>query len=359
MHPANLGYVGFDARDLDGWRGFAERLLGMQVLDTALPADGGVLPGEGRVAPAGRRASPVGRRVSPAGRRVLRLRMDERCHRILVCQGEEDGNAFFGIELGGAAELAAARAELAQRAIAVTTATGEELALRRIEDMFHFVDPAGHRLELYHGLAQGAAFRPPRPISGFRTGELGFGHVVLRTQDLDRARDFYCSVLGFKVSDYVLTPNRRVFMHINGRHHSVAFAEGPGLGIAHIMVEANHLDDVGRAYDVALRDYPGRIYSTLGRHSNDLVTSFYVESPSGVVIEHGWGGLLVDDATWEVRNLFGPSLWGHDRAGLSGQARLTRDAQRQHAFDQGISAPIQVRPDPGVFDLSALNRKEQ
>jgi 2,3-dihydroxybiphenyl 1,2-dioxygenase len=331
MQIANLGYVGFDARDLDGWRRFAERLLGMQVVETAMPAGG----------------------------KALALRMDERCHRILVRGAEQDGNPCFGLEFAGTDELAAARNELERRGLATTAATPEELALRRIDEMFHIADPMGYRLEFYRGLAKEGPLSAPRPVGGFRTGELGFGHVVLRTRNLDEAQDFYCDVLGFRVSDYVLTPNRRVFMHINARHHSMAFAEAPALGIAHIMVEANQFDDVGRAYDVALRDYPERINSTLGRHSNDLITSFYVESPNGVVVEYGWGGLLVDDATWEVKNVFGPSLWGHDRAGLSEQSRRERDAQRQYAFDHGLNAPIQVRAEPDAFDLGALERKRR
>ena len=39
---------------------------------------------------------------------------------------------------------------------------------------------------------------------------------------------------------------------------------------------------------------------TLGRHTNDLMTSFYVRTPSGFEIEYGTGGLVVDDDTWQV-----------------------------------------------------------
>ena len=40
------------------------------------------------------------------------------------------------------------------------------------------------------------------------------------------------------------------------------------------MVELCYLDDVGQAYDLALRD-PETIGATLGRHANDEMTSFY------------------------------------------------------------------------------------
>ncbi|MFD0567797.1 hypothetical protein ACFQ2M_41870 [Kitasatospora saccharophila] len=33
-------------------------------------------------------------------------------------------------------------------------------------------------------------------------------------------------------------------------------------------------------------------------HPNDHMFSFYVRTPSGFSVEYGWGGLLIDDATW-------------------------------------------------------------
>ena len=80
----------------------------------------------------------------------------------------------------------------------------------------------------------------------------------------------------------------------------------------HLMVELYSLDDVGQGYDLALMDRE-KIVATLGRHSNDLMTSFYMRTPSEFFVEYGWGGRNVDDATWqphEVDTL--ASFWGHD-----------------------------------------------
>ena len=35
---------------------------------------------------------------------------------------------------------------------------------------------------------------------------------------------------------------------------------------------------------------------TLGRHSNDYMTSFYIHSPSHFFVEYGWGGRAIDTA---------------------------------------------------------------
>jgi len=53
------------------------------------------------------------------------------------------------------------------------------------------------------------------------------------------------------------------------------------------------------------------ISSTLGRHANDLMVSFYVQTPGGFDVEYGTDGRLVDDATWVNRESTAVSLWGH------------------------------------------------
>ncbi len=41
--------------------------------------------------------------------------------------------------------------------------------------------------------------------------------------------------------------------------------------------------------------------TTLGRHTNDHMVSFYAFTPSGFQLEYGWGGRKIDDADWQVR----------------------------------------------------------
>jgi 2,3-dihydroxybiphenyl 1,2-dioxygenase len=320
MQVQMLGYVGLTGQDLAAWRHFSRRLLGTQACDAPSQED------------------------VPA----LGLRMDDKCHRFILTGGSTRA-AWFGFEMSSEAELSRACADLRGKSIEVTNATPQELALRRVARMAWLRDPDGNRLELYCGLEEAAEpFQPDRAMGGFRTGSLGMGHVVLVVDHLERARDFYCDVLGFRVSDYVLTPNRRVFLHTNGRHHTVALAERPGGGIAHLMIEVNEFDDVGRAWDVVQAEYADGIYSTLGRHSNDHVTSFYVNTPAGIPLEYGWGGRVVDDSTWQVENLFGPSLWGHDRIGGAPAARAAANEQRNIAFREGLRAPLSIQGTPHV-----------
>ena len=88
-----------------------------------------------------------------------------------------------------------------------------------------------------------------------------------------------------------------------------------------MMFEVCYLDDVGQAYDLALRK-PEMIGTTLGRHVNDHVTSFYSYSPSKFLVEYGWGGRTLDTANWTPHERTeGPSLWGHDRMWLTPEGR--------------------------------------
>jgi 2,3-dihydroxybiphenyl 1,2-dioxygenase len=224
----------------------------------------------------------------------------------------------------------------------VQRATAEELAVRRVAEMVWCNDPLGNRVELFCGLdCAEHEFRPPRPGGGFRTGELGFGHAVLAVPRIDQVLPFYRDVLGMRMSDYAAVPFRAVFLHVNPRHHSLALLESEHAGLHHLMIEALSIDDLGRAYDAAIEQ--GVVRVTLGRHTNDHMLSFYSASPSGFMVEYGWGGRSIDDATWKVEEMVhGPSLWGHERSWLGEEKRAEARALRLQAAAAGLRAPVHV-----------------
>ncbi len=76
------------------------------------------------------------------------------------------------------------------------------------------------------------------------------------------------------------------------------------------MFEANSRDDVGRAFDRAWdTDLP--IPNGLGRHDNDGMFSFYLQTPAGFQIEFGHGARVVDDDWDDDRRYDRISAWGH------------------------------------------------
>jgi len=328
-----LGYFGIRSSNLDDWAAYATRFLGMQLVEKTSS--------------------------------MLSLRMDDRKQRVIVNADAQGGAAFFGWEVADRPALDALGARLEQAGVAVARGSRALADERRVEDLIVFADPLGNRLEAFHGAEVSAeAFRPGRNISGFRTGPLGMGHAVLTVERVDEVLPFYRDILGFGLSDYILKPFRAYFCHVNPRHHSLAFIETGKNDIHHFMVELFNLDDVGQAYDIALTE-PESIGSTFGRHTNDYVTSFYSWSPSGFMVEYGWGGRLVEPGNWKAEEAAGPSLWGHERAWLSPQKRDEARAMRRKLAEDGIRQPVQVlegnhRLMPGTcpwWDAATAERK--
>lgn len=311
MHLQSLGYVGIATDKLEDWSQFATRFLGMQAIER--------------------------------GRSGLALRMDDRKQRLIVDRDSRNGCNFFGWEVEDGTALDRMAAHLESKGVAVTRELQAVADQRCVNALISLRDPMGNRVEIFHGAALAdTPFVPGRCISGFRTGPLGVGHVVLTTESIERVMPFYVDVLGFRLSDYTLAPFKAYFFHINSRHHSLAMVETGKNGIHHLMVELFSFDDVGQGYDIAQGD-PERVAVTLGRHTNDLMTSFYAHSPSNFMMEYGWGGQDIDQQTWQPFECdYGPSLWGHDRSWLTPEGRLQARALRMEAAAKGYRAPVQV-----------------
>ena len=311
MQLEALGYVGIGTRDLDQWATYATRFLGMQLVERT----GG----------------------------TLALRMDDRKQRVIVSEDDSEGPSLYGWEVADAVALGALAARLERAGVKVARGSRALADERRVKDLIIFHDPIGNRLEAFYGAETASEpFKPGRSISGFRTGPLGMGHAVLTAERLDTAVPFYTDILGFRLSDYLLRPFKAYFFHVNARHHSLAFIETGKNGIHHLMVELCYLDDVGQAYDLALRK-PETIGVTLGRHANDQVTSFYSWSPSQFLVEYGWGGRSIDPANWTPHERpEGPSLWGHDRMWLTEDKRAEARALRMSVAAAGGRAPLNV-----------------
>ena len=227
---------------------------------------------------------------------------------------------------------------------------------RFVQELIHFNDPQGNRVELvFNPMKDTEPFKPSRPISGFKTGALGMGHVVLHVKDFNKVVPFYRDILGFKISDYSNTPISLCFFHINGRHHSLALFGSGKIGFHHFMVEYNSLDDVGQGYDlVQYKD--NAIAYTMGRHTNDYMTSFYSITPSGFFVENGWGGRIIDPSTWKSHETFeGPSFWGHERLYLPDEERMKFRNKRLDTAAKGKQAPLLVDC-PWLY--SKINKKK-
>jgi 2,3-dihydroxybiphenyl 1,2-dioxygenase len=294
MPLRGLGYLGLAASDLAPWQAFATGLLGL------MPAS----------------ASAAGR----GGDAPLRFRMDVRAWRIAVHRGEASGLAYAGWEAADREGLEAVAARLRAADVAVERPGADERAARGVAELLRFRDPWGQVHEVFSGALYDfdRPFASPAGVSGFVT-ENGLGHLLLAVPDCGRAEAFYTRALGLRVTDRMdMGGGRRtVFLRASPRHHSLALTDVlPATGLHHFMLEARTLEDVGRAWDRA-QDLRVPIQMTLGQHANDPLVSFYAETPAGFGVEFGCHGMLVDDATWAVREFGGKGeIWGHRGAAM-------------------------------------------
>ncbi|MBM3609591.1 MAG: biphenyl 2,3-dioxygenase [Alphaproteobacteria bacterium] len=310
MRPLALGYIAVSTKSLADWQHYAASQIGLQRIDRTA--------------------------------KTAAFRMDDRKQRLVV---HEDGGSTisaYGWEFENAAALDAFAAQVEQAGVKVQRGSRALADERHVSEIVIFHDPAGNRLEAFHSpQVADEPFKPGRNIAGFRTGALGLGHAVLNAKDPDPLIAFCRDVMQFGVSDYYDKPFKACFFHVNPRHHSFAVIQHTADQVHHLMMEYFAYDDMGHGWDIAQANE--RVAVTLGRHAGDDVTSFYTWTPSGFMIESGWGGKSIDPAKWEPgERLIGPSIWGHERLWMPPEQRKLAREMTLKAADMGYRRKVQV-----------------
>lgn len=289
MTTLRLGYLGITTPDVDQWPSFAEEVLETRV-------DPGSDGGPSQLILGGNRPAVFLERDSDADVRYL------------------------GWEAQDADAAKAIADRLKQQGVEIVNGSAGLRKRRGVDGVFHFDDPFDYRHEVYYGPHR---HMTRRKMQGMEFPELG--HAFLLVPDPVCAEQFYCAALGLSVSDHISftmgatpfepgpVPVDVSFLFAARRHHVLAIAglpEGmPERGLAHFMIEAETLDAVGHAYDACLDR--GLLVTTMGRHVNDDVVSFYLSAPGGIVIEYGWGGILLTPEARSIPRYDAPSIWGH------------------------------------------------
>jgi 2,3-dihydroxybiphenyl 1,2-dioxygenase len=250
---------------------------------------------------------------------ALTWRDDDRAQRLVVQAGDTNDAVAVGFEAVDEAAFDATVERLRAAGAELVDGSDVDLARRQVERLVRTAAPWGVDVELVLGLAPAATpFASPLVPGGFLTDGVGFGHVVFGTMAFDESLAFL-DALGLTQSDWLemeLAPGMDLevrFFHCNARHHTVAVAKVPfevPQALHHIMFEANSRDDVGAAFDRAwAAELP--IPNGLGKHDNDGMFSFYLQTPAGFQIEFGHGARVVDEAWDDDRQYDRISAWGH------------------------------------------------
>jgi 3,4-dihydroxy-9,10-secoandrosta-1,3,5(10)-triene-9,17-dione 4,5-dioxygenase len=299
MTISSIGYAVIESTDPDKWLAFGTEVLGM--MET---------PGIG-------------------DDKTRYLRCDERPFRFAIVPGTNERLRCCGFEVSDAQSFDELCQKLQAEGIDVRPGSAETAAQRRVTRLVTLQDPSGNEVELYTGAELDyRKFLSPQGVPAFETGvngNMGFGHAVLPAPRLSATYEFYTRILGFGDTDYMhfKTSDDPAdagmglhFLHVdNPRHHSLALFEAANpTGCIHLMLEVKTVDEVGYCLDRVLqRKIP--VTSTLGRHTNDRMLSFYMMTPGGFPLEFGCEGWQVDWTSYTPTRSTAPSLWGHKWGG--------------------------------------------
>ncbi|MDG2326015.1 MAG: VOC family protein [Halioglobus sp.] len=293
MSVSASGYLRIGSTDVDAWMDFGTGVLGM--MDA--------------------------QREDTGGARFLRL--DDHPFRFMVEPAEADGLIATGLEFPDEDAFIRTCEALVEAGHTVTEGSADNAKRRCVTAFATVVDPSGNTIELYWG--RELDYTPlisPQGVAGFvtsyqQTGDMGFGHLVLPAPDFDATSAFYTEIIGMGITDILYPPGMEGakihFMHANNpRQHSLALFNAPHpLGVVHIMIEVETMDELGRGMDRA-KAAGAHFMATLGRHVNDNMCSVYLLAPGGIAVEFGYDGILIDPQTHVATVSTEGDLWGHE-----------------------------------------------
>jgi len=170
-----------------------------------------------------------------------------------------------------------------------------------------FADPKGTTIELFARAAPIAKSQPvmSQPVMG--VGPLKLGHLAFCVPEPKEFVDFYCRVLGFRVSDWI--EDWFAFMRCGPDHHTVNFVRGKTTRMHHIAFELKDWAQVQQACDflgsknIPLiwgpgRHGPGHNIYTYHRNPDDQIVELFTE---------------LDKMFDETLGHFDPRPWHRDR----------------------------------------------
>jgi len=152
---------------------------------------------------------------------------------------------------------------------------------------FTLLDPDGRRLRVLADVAQ-----HPDPVD-HDDHPRKLSHVVLNSPQLDVAKDFYCDVLGFKVSDW--SEDQMVFLRCSRDHHSIAFNRLGHASLNHVAFEMRSINAYMRGIG-RLKHAGHPVAWGPGRHGPGDNPFAYFPTPGGFVFEFTAELQQVDEA---------------------------------------------------------------
>ena len=219
-------------------------------------------------------------------------------HAVVLRRGPEVKCVRIGFQLGPDDDLDAFEKQTAAHGIKTARRKDPEPT---ISDMLTFEDPKGTVMEVFK--------RPePAPQKFQRTGVVPhkLGHVAFHVADVKHVTNFYCDVLGFRVSDWM--GDFFSFLRCGPDHHTINLVETGSNRHFHTAFELRDWSHLQNACDfLSLNGY--KMLWGPGRHGIGHNLFAYHRSPNGLITELF---AELDQMKDEALGYFDPRPWHRD-----------------------------------------------
>ncbi|SAL68667.1 glyoxalase/bleomycin resistance protein/dioxygenase [Caballeronia udeis] len=249
-----LAYVALNVTDLAASRHFYEHEVGLQ------------FSGKG-----------------PLGELYLRCGYAHHC--MVLYTAAKPGLKRIAFEMADSVALRDLRDRVQGRGLATHEVQQEHYVAKAADGAFQIVEPVtGVTLEFFSGMEAfgGQPFVPT--VAKIQR----LGHIGIRSPDIKSTAEFFMSVLGFALSDFV--DSKAYFLRCppNPFHHSMALGHGAEAGLHHINFMVSEIDDVGRGIARFTKESIPIVHGP-GRHPPSGSVFLYFLDPDGMTVEYSYG----------------------------------------------------------------------
>ena len=195
---------------------------------------------------------------------------------------------------------------------------------------FRFFSPDGLPFEVSADVARG----PVRELQRWEGIPQKISHIVLHSPKPQAAVQFFCDVLGFRLSDWL--GDFMAFLRCNAWHHRLAFLPGPPC-LNHVAYDMLGVDDMMRGIS-RLKQLDVNILWGPGRHTAGNNTFSYFTTPNNFAVEYTADLEQVDEATWQATvHTPAPRVMDQWGVGIGGPQTMPHAAP-----DPGLFQPAEV-----------------
>jgi 2,3-dihydroxy-p-cumate/2,3-dihydroxybenzoate 3,4-dioxygenase len=206
-------------------------------------------------------------------------------HNIILCKAKEPGLKRIGWELENDEELERMRARLTDAGIKIVDVPEDEQARLHQGPSFRISEPyTGGTYEYYSLMGDYSGFGWVPTVAKIAR----LGHVILKTDNFEKATEFHEKVLNFKVSDIIEGFVKFYRCWPNPYHHTYGLENSPRKGFNHVNFMVTDIDDIGRAIGRFTKKQV-RIAWGPGRHPPSGSIFLYFLDPDGMTAEYSFG----------------------------------------------------------------------